>query len=63
MFRHMVECRGCGAKYKFDAKRKTPKNYTNKVPCEACGEITPHTVIIVAELIHINIDDLKVQVK
>ena len=63
MFRHMVECRGCGAKYKFDNKRKTPKGFTNSVPCEACGETTPHTVIIVAELVNISIDDLEVQAK
>ena len=61
-YRHLVECRNCGARYTFDNKSKTRKGYTNSVPCDACGQTAPHTVIAVAELACINIDDLEARI-
>lgn len=59
-YRHIVECRNCGATYRFDDPEKTPKGYTNTVYCRNCKRHAPHTVILIAEITNIPVKDLVV---
>lgn len=60
VYRHIVECRNCGARYRFDDPKKTPKGFTNTVYCRGCKRRAPHTVILTARMMDIPLENLEV---
>ena len=60
-YRHMVECRNCGALYRFDDPKETPRGFTNTVYCRNYKRKAPHTVIATARMMNIPVKDLPIR--